>query len=469
MGRILAILAVVLVVTALVAQNRLSPIARVGAGYKAKIACSEIFVAGRTEADVVASEFDGIDDALQYISLAIDRSARTAQASLGPIGRARAAYREGYGCTLTKGPLADLPPLEQPPAQAWREATAAEAGFDVANLNGALDQAMGDAAAGHRAFLVAVDDAVIAERYADGFSSDTPMLSWSMGKSVTATMIGIAVKDGLIDINETPPIQEWLGDGDPRSAITWRDLLRMQSGLEFVEDYGDPTSTVNQMLFNAAEVAKPAIESALKHEPDQHWSYSSGTTNLLQKALKTTLESAGVNYHSFARDRLFAPLGASSAVLEPDSSGVFIGSSYMYATARDWAKLGRLYLNDGVWNGERLLPEGWAKFVATPSGQSDRQYGAQFWLNAEGRNGRPRFMPGLPDSAYYFAGHEGQYVVILPDDGMVLVRLGRTRGASPIKVAGDVFADIFAARANVATAQGGSADSGTTDTGAMPE
>lgn len=446
MVRLLAIAAALGAAALAVGFVKLSPIARVGAGYKAKIACSEVFVAGRDEADVLASEFDGIDDALKHVALTIDRDRKETRASLGPIGGAEATYRDGFGCTLNRGPLAELPKLSPIAPQAWRDAAPGSAGFEPDALNSALDQAMNDAAAGHRAFLVAAGDAVIAERYADGFSDRTPMLSWSMAKSVTATMIGLAVKDGLIDLDEQPPVADWSGEDDPRGSITWRDLLHMQSGLQFEEEYGDPTSTVNQMLFNSASVARPAIDSPLAHEPGEHWYYSSGTTNLLQFALKKTLEAAGVDYHSYAHERLFEPLGAASAILEPDASGVFIGSSYMYATARDWAKLGRLYLQDGVWNDERLLPEGWAEFVSTPSGKSDRQYGAQFWLNAPGRDGRPSDLPGLPETAYYFAGHEGQYVVILPEDRLVMVRLGRTRGAAPIKVAGEVFAALYAAR-----------------------
>ncbi|MBI1394021.1 MAG: serine hydrolase [Alphaproteobacteria bacterium] len=430
-------------IAGIIAAARLDPVVRVGAGFKAKIACSEAFVAGRPDGDILASEFAGVDDALAYIPLRIDRARQSTHAGIGPIGRAAAVYRDGYGCTLATGPLADLPRLAPVSPTALSEADPAAMGFDPAALATALDAIMGDPAPAHRAIVAEREGAIVAERYADGLSRDTPMLSWSMAKSVTATMIGIAVGDGLIDIEESPPIEEWSANNDPRQAISWRDLLHMQSGLAFREDYGDPRSDVNQMLFAQESAARAAIDQPLEHAPGNHWSYSSGTTNLLQHALRRTLEDAGVNYHAFARDRLFAPLGMASATLEPDAAGDFIGSSYMYATARDWAKLGRLYLEDGVWNGQRILPAGWAEFVATPSGASDRQYGAQFWLNFEGRDGRPADMPSLPRNAFYFAGHEGQYVVMLPDEDIVLVRLGRTRGMPAIKAADAAFGRIF--------------------------
>ena len=302
---------------------------------------------------------------------------------------------------------------------------------------------MSDPADGHRALAVFQDGAVIGERYADGFTDTTPLLSWSMAKSVTATMVGIAAYKGLLDIDDTPPIREWSGPDDPRAAITWRDLLQMQSSLGFVEDYGSPTSDVNRMLWRAASAADVAIASPLLADPGEIWSYSSGTTNLIQKALRTTLEAAGVDYHQFAHEELFRPLGAATAVLEPDNAGDFIGSSFMYASARDWAKLGQLYLQDGVWDGERLLPVGWTDFVSTPAAQSDGQYGGQFWLNYPGADGRGKYVPELPESGYMMAGHDGQYVLILPESNIVMVRLGITRGTPAIEVSGPIFAEFL--------------------------
>jgi CubicO group peptidase (beta-lactamase class C family) len=202
----------------------------------------------------------------------------------------------------------------------------------------------------------------------------------------------------------------------------------MQSGLAFEEDYGTATSDVNVMLFRSRDTGAVAAKKTLAHEPGTHWSYSSGTTNLLARTLRGVLESNGREFPAFARNNLFSPLGAASVVMEPDASGVFIGSSFMYATAQDWARLGQLYMQDGVWNGERLLPAGWTDFVAEPAAASDGRYGGQFWLNRDGSSGRQRDLPALPEDMYYMSGHEGQYVFIVPSTDIIIVRLGVTRG-----------------------------------------
>jgi CubicO group peptidase (beta-lactamase class C family) len=265
-----------------------------------------------------------------------------------------------------------------------------------------------------------------------------------MAKSVTAAMAGAAAHGGFLEIGVPAPVREWEGDVE-RAAITWNDLLQMQSGLAFTEIYGDPNADAPRMLFRARDAGAVAAKKPLLHPPGAHWSYSSGTTNLLQRTLRETLEGNDMGYHAFARDHLFEPLGMASAVLEPDSSGTFIGSSFMYATARDWAKLGLLHLNDGVAGGQRLLPEGWVAYVTKPAAASDGFYGAQFWLNYPGKDGRPKYMPGVPDEAYLMAGHEGQYVLIVPDKRLVIVRTGMTRGAEPMPLVAPTFAAIYAA------------------------
>ena len=260
-------------------------------------------------------------------------------------------------------------------------------------------------------------------------------------KSVTGTLIGAAAERGLIDIDAPAPVAEWK---DARAAITWNDLMRMQSGLAFDETYGDPSSDVSRMLFAAHEAAAVAASQKPIYAPGARWAYSSGTTNILARALRTALEATGADYHAFPAEALFSPLGAASATMEVDSAGNFIGSSYAYATARDWAKLGQLYLNDGVWNGVRLLPEGWSAYVASPTAASDGEYGAQFWLNRDG-DGRQHYLPGAPENVYYFAGHEGQYVFIVPDSNAVIARTGITRGAVPIQIVAPTLARIVAA------------------------
>ena len=422
--------------------------AGVGAGYMAKIACSEIFLAGRDGVEVLKADFNEISPALDHVRLKIDSEKKTVRGSIFGLGRVEANFRDGFGCTLKRGQLAALPKLapiaDKPLPDALPGTPEMREDVDYKAIDAALDAAFTDTVAATRAILVVKDGAVIAERYAPGFSAGTPFSSWSMAKSLTATMVGAAVHMGFLDIETPAPVREW--DGDPkRSAITWNDLLQMQSGLAFSEVYGDPTADAPRMLFLARDAGAAAASKPLLHDPGKHWSYSSGTTNLLQRTLRETLEANDTGYHTFARDHLFAPLGMASAVLEPDASGTFIGSSFMYATARDWAKLGILYLNDGVADGERLLPEGWNQYVATPAAASDGFYGAQFWLNNPGADGRPKYIPDVPDDAYLMAGHEGQYVLIVPDKRLVVVRTGMTRGAEPMPLVAPVLASIYAA------------------------
>lgn len=427
---------------------RLDAMAGVAAGYKAKIACSELFLARRDALALLEREFDGISPAVDRVRLRIDSENRSVSGSLFGLGRARAVFRDGYGCTLARGAPAPAAPLaavaDRPLAEAFQGTPAARADVDYAAIDRALDAAFADQAAQTRALLVVRDGAVVAERYAEGFSRETPFLSWSMAKSVTATMVGAAALHGLVETGNPLPVAEWRAK-DPRSAITWNDALQMQTGLSFDETYADPLSDATQMLFRAGDAGRFAARKGLAHPPGAAWSYSSGTSNLLQRSLRAALESRGVDYHRFAREALFEPLGAASFVMEPDASGTFIGSSFIYATARDWAKLGLLYLNDGVADGRRLLPEGWSRYVATPASASDGVYGAQFWLNRPGANGREQYMPGVSDDAYLMAGHEGQYVVIIPERRLVIVRTGMTRGPEPMTIVAPTFAAIAAA------------------------
>ncbi len=421
---------------------------RIGAGYKAKIACSEVFAAGRGPGRVLSGEFEGMPEVMKQIRVRYDAEAKTVRAR-GPLGlgRARAVYRDGYGCTLANaGRVAPLPPAPAGfAAEPWPEAPPVSGKaihrIDYGALDFALTQAFENNEANHRAVLIAVDGKIVEERYADGFDEETGFLAWSMAKSVTATLVGAAARRDFLDVEDPAPVPEWEGDED-KAAITWDDLLRMQSGLAFEEAYDKPRSDVNRMLFEKGDAGGFAARMPVEHAPGEVWYYSSGTTNLIARTLSDVLADQGVTLHAFAREVLFKPLGAASIVLEPDAAGNFIGSSFVYATARDWARLGQLYLQDGVWNGERLLPEGWADYVKTPAAASDNQYGAQFWLNLEGET-RPRFFPGVPEEMYFFSGHEGQYVFIIPDKRMVVVRTGMTRGRSAMEAVAPLLKAVY--------------------------
>lgn len=350
---------------------------------------------------------------------------------------ARARRHPGLGCSLFDGdtPPAALPDLERPgssdPAEAsppWAIAPFASptlpAGLDHPALQAAIEAAFAEADPQNpsrtRAVVVVYDGWVVAERYAPGIAADTPLIGWSMTKSVTHALVGIAVGDGLWSPDAPLPVPEWSSPGDPRGAITLDQMLRMSSGLAFEEIYDDFTSDAVTMLMRARDAGGLAARMPLAAPPDAAWSYSSGTTNIIMRSLRRVIGDDDA-YWRFPYERLFDPLGMASAIVETDPSGSFVGSSYSYATARDWARFGLLYLNDGVWNGEPLLPAGWVGYGVTPTPRAPRQkYGAHWWLNAGER------FTGVPADEYRASGFDGQYVMVIPSRRTVIVRLGQT-------------------------------------------
>jgi CubicO group peptidase (beta-lactamase class C family) len=261
---------------------------------------------------------------------------------------------------------------------------------------------------------------VVHETYGPDTGPDTTLISWSTGKSVTHALVGIAVRDGLLDLDAPAPVPEWAGDA--RSAITLRQLLHMTSGLRFVEDYVDDTiSHCIDMLFGAgqADVAAYAAALPLDYEPGTVFSYSSGTTNIICRIVGEAVGGGEEGMRAFMARELFEPLGMTSADPRFDAAGTFIGSSFLYCTARDFARFGQLYLADGVWDGRRLLPKGWVDFARTPAPapvEEDFGYGAHWWL-WDGH--------GFPGT-FAAHGYEGQYIIVRPDRDLVVVRLGKT-------------------------------------------
>jgi CubicO group peptidase (beta-lactamase class C family) len=419
----------------------------VGTGYAAKTLCSLAFNSGQDpEAvfrDYVAREIAPLGRVLRT---AVDPVARAVTTStLGLVG-ARAIHRDGLGCTLVLGTTeAELraqstPTLPRPRLAAdreWPDGTRVTPSPPEA-ADRALEAAVARAfrepepAAERRrqtkAVVIVRDGRILAERYASAISADTPLQSWSMAKSLLATLVGIAVGDGRIDLEAPAPVPEWHGADDPRRAITLDQLLRMSSGLAFGEDY-TATGDTSRMLFTRGDAAAFAAVSRLAAPPDSVWSYSSGTSNIVSGILRRALGGELEHVVAFARTRLFDPLGMTSALCEPDASGSFVGSSFCFATARDWARFGLLHLEDGVWNGERILPPGWVRYVTTPTPRARLgRYGAHWWLNVgEPGNRAERMWSGLPTDTYAALGHSGQHVFVIPSERLVVVRLGLSR------------------------------------------
>jgi CubicO group peptidase (beta-lactamase class C family) len=245
-----------------------------------------------------------------------------------------------------------------------------------------------------------------------------------MTKGALNALVGLRVKDGKMALTDRALMPEWRGEGDKRRDVSLDQLLRMSSGLEFDESYANPLADVTVMLFARGDMARFAADKPLVHQPGAHWAYSSGTSAIISGVLRATFANEQ-DYLRFPRERLFGPLGMRSAVLTSDASGTLVGSSLLYASARDFARLGLLYLQDGMWQGEQLLPEGWVAYTLTPTKDAaDGTYGAHMWLKLPQSDGNGE--PPMPDDAYYFLGHDEQIIAIVPSRDLVIVRLGLT-------------------------------------------
>ena len=412
--------------------------AAIGSAYTAKIVCSGIFVSQRDLQSLLAVDV-AADQLfyLRYANVKVDRAAREVEATLFGLGRRKAAYRDGQGCAVVQGGAAKQsasPASPRPrPQRAADELDRLEGlapGSDRTRLDAALQWAFSEPDPAlprrTRAVVVLYKGRLVAERYADGFTKDTPLAGWSMTKSAVNALVGVLVREGKIALGDPLAIPEWHESGDPRGNITLGQLLRMSSGLQFREDYRNPLADVSQMLFSAPGAGAYAAARPLEAPPGTRWSYSSGTTNIIAYAMRRIVGEPG--YLEFPRRALFDRLGMTSAVMETDASGTFVGSSFMYATARDWARLGLLYLRDGEWSGTRILPQGWVAYARTPApAAAEGQYGAHFWLRISrgyrcAADARP-----FPADTFHAVGYEGQFITVVPSRDLVLVRLGLTR------------------------------------------
>jgi CubicO group peptidase (beta-lactamase class C family) len=418
----------------------------VGTAIQARRLCSGLFVSRRDLNSIL--EQDLAPHAGDPMHAEIDYEERTVTSTIWGLARRKAIYREGLGCTLIVGAteeelraqtVPDFAPLPTDPESVPWPTGNLDAinpnptGVDLERLDHVIDGAFSEPDPEKprwtRAVLVVHKDRIIAERYAPGVTRDTPLISWSMTKSIANALIGILVARGELSIEARAPLAEWDDPDDPRRGITLNHLLQMRSGLEFSEDYSRTVSDVSEMLYRVREAARLALEKPLKTEPGLEFYYSSGTTNILASVVRQTVGEE--NYFSFPREALFNRIGMRTALLCPDPSGTFVLSSYSYASARDWARFGLLYLHDGVWEGERILPGGWVEYTRTPTTarwtRESGGYGAQFWLNASNDPGVIDLRwPGVPEDAFFCSGHEGQNVVIIPSRDLVLVRLGMT-------------------------------------------
>ena len=247
-----------------------------------------------------------------------------------------------------------------------------------------------------------------------------------MSKSITSALTGILVKQNRLTVNDPAPVPEWKSNSDPSHSITLMQLLQHTTGLEFEEEYAK-SSHATRMLFQKADMGAYAASLPLKYAPGSVFHYSSGNSNILSRIIRQTVGDD--DYPAFPYEQLFYKLGMRSVIMEPDASGTFVGSSYCFANARDWARFGLLYINDGIAGQEQLLPEGWVKQTVIPASAAMMgEYGFQWWLNAgEKNNSSNRWYPSLPTDMFFADGFEGQNIFIIPSEKLVIVRLGLTR------------------------------------------
>ena len=385
-------------------------------GYAAKNLASDVFVSGREPADVEALDLHF--SFIKFTRNKVDFENKTVTSRF-LWGKSVAAYRDGYGVTLLRGKkAAELQAEKYPLAPEAEGPDYLEPGDSAltARLAPIAKALVDDHAYNGTPFALVVlhEGKVVAERYREGITAKTRLLSWSMAKSFTNALVGIMSSDGMVAIYAPTGLPE--GQGDERATITLNDLMQMQSGLQWNEDYGN-RSDVNLMLHREKDMGLFAIDKPLEHKPGTFWYYSSGSTNIVMRYLRGKFAS-DKEFLTYLRERLFAPLGIRNAVFEPDMSGTPVGSSYLYITAREFASLGQLYLDDGVFQGRRILPEGWVAYSVTPAADSKDGYGAFFWLNKD------KYWPDIPEDMFNCQGHDGQEVFIIPSKDLVVVVLG---------------------------------------------
>jgi hypothetical protein len=411
--------------------------------------CTKVFVTGLTPVDAYAQNMAGeggmalIDWALRFEAEPRTRRVRT---TVFGAFETEATYTEGYGCRLTmagnvplapydraSGTTASLPDIGPPsPVEPQN-----------AGVRAAIDRAMAPRAGGPprwtHAIVVVHDGRVIAERYAPGIGLDTALLSHSIAKSVTTALLGILARDGALRVQDSVPSPAWA------KPVSIDQLVRMNAGLPLDEGMGPGIS--QRMWFAESDHAAFAQSTPLETAPGTRWAYSNLSYAVLSRVVAAKAGATPAGTAAFAARELFAPLGMRTAIMEFDGAGVPKGSNAMLASARDWARFGLLYLNDGMAGGRRILPEGW---VAAARRQTpDSGYGAGFWLNnIDTPNvwGRPWGLPGAPKDAYFARGYLGQFLVIVPSANLVVVRMGVDRmPGGGIEDVGTLVGDIVAA------------------------
>ena len=416
--RLLLLTGAILLLTLIINYPKLNILA----GYSAKNTASSVFLGERS-----LSFTDTTDNNFSPVNLAtnaIDKEKKTANSSVFGLLTRKSIIREGLGSVLTLDKKDEKSNYKTPKRRKTVNDTipypygngshkdSVFESIDYKKLNETVNSIFGVRKT--RAVLVLYKDQIIAEKYSEGFTKDSRILGWSMTKSIMSTVFGILEHQQKINIQDKAPVESW--QNDARKEITIHNLLQMNSGLEWDENY-DEISDATKMLFLERDMTKVQEEKPLIGKPNETWNYSSGTSNLLSGILRDQFKNHQ-SYLDFWYAYLIDKIGMNSMILESDLAGNYVASSYAWATTRDWGKFGLLYLHNGAWNGEELFTKEWVDYVTTPTPTSNGSYGAQFWLNTE------KQLKDVSQNMYFADGYQGQRVYILPDEDLVIVRFG---------------------------------------------
>jgi CubicO group peptidase (beta-lactamase class C family) len=453
-GSVAAVLVLLVAGPAGVAGYKLRQQLVTGTGVAATQLCALEFVAGLDRKRARELYIDPlIREAASILRVETDTDRQAVTASVPGIVRQVAFHRPGYGCTLERdgsAPLQALPDARSISLGMALDRAHRDAVFDVAKLEAAVDGAFRQdperPLLNTLAVVVLHDGKLVAERYAEGVAPDTRLPGWSMAKSVTATLVGVLVERGVVDVHAPGAISEWRDTDDPRSEISLDHLLRMTSGLLITEsaDRGDGLDPNSRMLYHEADAARFAATRELHWDVGTHFEYMSGNFILAMRAAQEAIGGDLRQAHAFIHEHLFEPLKMQGAVFEPDQAGTFLGSSHLFASARDWARFGQLYVDGGMAGDRRLIPEDWVDYVTTPTRPSTHSrrgdvfwepgrsaYGAGFWLFADDTREAGEVSAALPGDAFDANGFQGQYTHIIPSEKLVVVRLGATNFRGP--------------------------------------
>ncbi|MCB0686664.1 MAG: serine hydrolase [Saprospiraceae bacterium] len=409
-----------------------------GLGSFAKVLCTAIFESKRDPVEaathsgkiILAEEYQ---DEVKYF---IDYEQKQVKAFLGDSVLRTASFHGDQGCSID-GPSglhfypraiqSILPPADELTWPMGDLNSGSDDRYPVDLLDSVLEAAF-EPHSLTAAFLVIHKGKIILEKYAPGITKNTQLESWSMGKSLTATLIGRMMQMGKLTLDQPAPVEEWQSEGDPRKKITIRDLMQMSSGLRFPA-HRDPEVKVPlaklahmYIYCDAINIFDFSVNRPLEFVPGTTGRYRNCDPLTLGYILRNSIEADQNDYLSWPQKELFDKIGIRHQLLETDPYGNFIMTGFDYGTARNWGRLGLLYLQDGVWLGQRLLPEGFTEFVSTPAASWDQPiYGGLFWLNGTGEL-------DLPKDTYYMAGGGGQRTIICPSLDLVVVRLGHSEG-----------------------------------------